>query len=192
MVEIHWNTADSCYVLHSSILLPVPREVVFDFFSDAFQLERITPPWLKFRVITPAPILIQAGTLIDYRLRLRGVPIRWRTEISTWDPPFSFTDRQLKGPYYLWEHLHTFGTQDGGTLVTDEVRYRVPGGRLAHWLFVGSNLTKIFTYRREQMLELFGQPRHYELPDRQRPDSVQPSTAFSGSTKRLAGQADDR
>jgi len=155
MVEIVWNASEKAYTLTSSVTLPVGRRELFDFFSDAFQLEKITPPWLQFRVSTPAPIDIQAGALIDYRLKLHGIPIRWRTEISTWDPPYSFTDRQLKGPYYLWEHYHTFEEVDGGTLVSDQVHYRAIGGALVNALFVRKDLRKIFEYRRQRMMEIF-------------------------------------
>lgn len=156
MVEINWNQADNAYVLQCEVTLPVSREQLFKFFSDAFQLEQITPPWLNFRVQTEAPINIAPGTLIDYKLRLRGIPIRWRTEIATWDPPQSFTDRQLKGPYYLWDHFHTFETVEGGTLVKDRVKYRVPGGALTNFLLVQNDLKRIFRYRRQRMIELFG------------------------------------
>lgn len=155
MLEIEWHSDDACHVLHSEVTLPVSKERLFEFFSDAFQLEQITPPWLNFRVLTEAPIGIHAGTLIEYKLRLRGLPIRWRTEISTWNPPHSFTDRQLKGPYKLWEHFHTFESVNGGTLVTDRVKYRVPGGRLIHFLVVKNDLRKIFDYRQQRMIELF-------------------------------------
>jgi len=158
MVNIQRDRSTHAYVLRSEVTLPASRDTLFEFFSDAFQLEKITPPWLNFKVLTPAPIQIQTGTLIDYRLRLRVIPIRWRTEISTWNPPHSFTDRQLKGPYSLWEHFHTFEEVDGGTLVTDEVRYRVPGGVLVHSLFVKRELQKIFQYRHDSMLELFSHP----------------------------------
>lgn len=155
MVDIRWNPPERAYTLTCSVTLPVSREELFEFFSDAFQLQQITPPWLKFRVTTPAPIEIQAGTLIDYRLSLHGIPIRWRTEISTWNPPHSFTDRQLKGPYHLWEHFHTFEEIDGGTLVSDQVNYRAIGGAIVHSLFVKSDLRKIFEFRQQRMLELF-------------------------------------
>ena len=158
MVEISWDKSRSAHVLRTSVILPASRVDLFAFFGDAFQLEKITPPWLNFRVLTSAPIDIQPGTLIDYRLRLRGIPIRWRTEISTWDPPHSFTDRQLKGPYYLWEHLHTFEDVDGGTRCNDEVHYQVPGGRIVNSLLVKHDLKKIFQYRQQAMIEIFGQP----------------------------------
>ena len=155
MVEINWDGSERAYILTSTVTFPVSRETLFDFFSDAFQLEQITPSWLNFKVLTERPIVIQPGTLIDYKLRLRGIPIRWTTEISTWDPPFSFTDRQLKGPYYLWEHFHTFEEVENGTLVSDHVKYRAPGGALVHALLVKNDLRKIFEYRRDRMLVLF-------------------------------------
>ena len=155
MVNIRWDDEDRCFVLRSSIVLTHSREALFEFFSDAFQLEQITPDWLNFRILTPAPIQIRQGCLIDYSIRLRGLPIRWCTEISAWDPPFSFTDRQLKGPYQLWEHLHTFESVPEGTLATDEVSYRVFGGRLVNRFFVQRDLLRIFEYRERKMLELF-------------------------------------
>lgn len=155
MVVIHWDPADRSFVLRSSVVLEHSRETLFEFFSDAFQLQKITPHWLNFEIQTPAPIAICQGCLLDYSIRLHGIPIRWRTEISSWDPPFSFTDRQLRGPYSLWEHLHTFESVPEGTLAVDEVRYRVFGGRLINRLFVEKDLVKIFTFRRMKMLELF-------------------------------------
>ncbi len=124
-VSIRWDAEERVYVLRTITCLPRPRAEVFEFFSDAFQLERITPPWLNFRILTPAPIDIREGCLIDYQIRLRGIPIRWRTEICEWHPNDRFMDRQLKGPYLLWEHLHTFEDIEGGTRMMDEVRYRV-------------------------------------------------------------------
>lgn len=155
MTRIHWDADDHCYILRCDAVLPRPREEVFEFFSDAFQLEKITPAWLNFRILTPAPIELQNGCLIDYRIRLHGIPITWKTEISSWDPPYSFTDRQLRGPYQLWEHLHTFIEVEGGTLTTDSVRYRAIGGRFANWLIVERDLRRIFEYRRQRMIELF-------------------------------------
>ena len=146
------------YVLTDELWLPRPVAEVFSFFSDAYRLEEITPPWLHFHVQTPKPVPMFPGSLIDYRLRLHGIPIRWRTEISEWQPPFRFVDRQLIGPYRLWEHLHTFEEQNGGTLVRDRVVYAVPGGSLIHWLFVQPDLRRIFAYRQQKMTELLGQP----------------------------------
>ena len=155
MIQIDWNSEDHCYELRCSVVLPQTRERVFDFFSDAFRLEQVTPPWLNFKILTQAPIELRDGSLIDYQIRLHGIPLRWRTEISSWDPPYSFTDRQLRGPYKLWEHLHTFEEVDGGTVTTDCVRYKAIGGRFANWLMVERDLRKIFEYRRQRMLELF-------------------------------------
>jgi len=155
MVLIKWDPQDNCYLLRTSVVLEHSREDLFEFFSDAFKLQDITPPWLNFRMLTPAPIQIRQGTLLDYSIRLHGIPIRWKTEISSWDPPFSFTDRQHRGPYLLWEHLHTFETVTEGTLAVDEVRYRVPGGRLVNWLLVQRDLEKIFAFRQKRMIELF-------------------------------------
>lgn len=158
-IQIHHDSADNCFVLNAAVLLPQPREIVFAFFSDAFQLERITPEWLHFQILTPPPISMGKGCLIDYRIRLRGIPIRWKTEITHWEPPFSFVDQQLKGPYRLWEHLHSFEETSEGTRMTDRVRYRVPGGRLVNWLLVQKDIERIFRFREEQMLMLFGGSR---------------------------------
>lgn len=155
MIRIDWNKTDKDFELTCAVRLACRRDDVFAFFSDAFQLEQLTPPWLNFEILTPAPIELRAGALIDYRIRLRRIPIRWRTEISTWEPPYSFTDRQIQGPYRLWEHLHTFEEVAGGTIVADHVRYRVPGGRLVNWLLVDGDLRRIFAYRQKRMQELF-------------------------------------
>lgn len=160
MSEIHITRHPSipgAYLLATDQWFPVPRETVFPFFGDAANLEAITPPWLRFEVVTPSPIDMQPGQLIDYKLRLHYVPIRWRTEISVWEPPVRFVDRQLKGPYHFWVHEHTFEEQAGGTLVRDRVEYKVPGGRLVHALLVRRDLERIFTFRR-QVLE-----RHFRL-----------------------------
>ncbi|MDB5344513.1 MAG: cyclase/dehydrase [Schlesneria sp.] len=146
------------YTLRDELWLPHPINEVFGFFADAFQLEQITPPWLHFHVQTPRPIALQAGSLIDYKLRLHGIPIRWRTEISEWEPPYRFVDRQLHGPYRLWRHLHTFEERDGGTLVKDHVDYAVPGGSLIDRFFVRPDLRRIFAFRDQKLRQLFGQP----------------------------------
>src|SRR4051812_36446234 len=112
------------YTLSAEQWLPRPRNEVFSFFADARNLEALTPPWLKFEVLTPSPIEMRPGALIDYRIRVHGLPIRWRTEITEWNPPHSFADVQLNGPYTLWHHKHSFHERDSGTLCVDEVRYR--------------------------------------------------------------------
>jgi ligand-binding SRPBCC domain-containing protein len=144
------------HTYQAELWLPRPRPEVFAFFAEARNLEAITPPWLKFEVLTPAPIAMRAGTLIDYRLRLHGFPIRWRTEITLWEPPVRFADTQLRGPYRLWEHTHTFVEKDGGTLCRDEVRYAVPGGALIERLFVRRDVEKIFAFRQETMRRRLG------------------------------------
>ncbi len=139
--------------------LPAPRDEVFPFFSEARNLEILTPPWLKFEVLTPAPIVMRPGALIDYRIKIHGIPIRWRTEITEWDPPHRFVDTQLNGPYTLWHHTHTFAERDGGTLCSDEVRYRPRGGALMNWLFVRRDVERIFNYRQERLREIFGKKK---------------------------------
>ena len=143
------------FVLHAEQWLPCSRPQLFEFFSDAFKLETLTPPLLRFQVCTPAPIVIQAGTLIDYRLRLHGIPIRWQSEISVWEPPVRFVDRQTRGPYRLWQHEHRFVEHEGGTQVIDHVVYRAPGGALVNRLFVVPDLRKIFGFRTQKLREIF-------------------------------------
>lgn len=135
--------------------LPRPLAEVFPFFADARNLETITPPWLNFEVLTPAPIQLRPGALIDYRIRVHGIPIRWRTEIKVWDPPHQFVDGQLRGPYKLWHHTHTFEERDGGTLCRDAVRYHPRGGALMNWLFVRRDVEGIFKYRQQRLNQLF-------------------------------------
>ena len=145
------------HTLTRAITLDRPREEVFDFFADAGNLERITPPELKFHIVTPQPIAIQKGTLIDYELRMRGIPVSWRTEISLWEPPFKFVDQQLRGPYRQWIHTHTFTDHGPGqTLIEDEVRYRLPlepFGDIAD-VFVRRELNYIFDFRQKAVREL--------------------------------------
>jgi ligand-binding SRPBCC domain-containing protein len=144
------------FTFETALWLPQPREVVFAYFSDAANLQAITPPWLHFHILTPLPIAMRAGALIDYRLRVHGVPLRWRTRIAVWEPPFRFVDEQLRGPYRRWVHEHTFEAVDGGTLCRDRVEYDVPGGRLIERLFVRRDVEQIFAYRRQRLEERFG------------------------------------
>ncbi len=147
------------HILSRSLTLELPREQVFEFFSDAGNLERITPPELSFHIITPRPIELRQGALIDYKLRLRGLPLTWRTEISVWDPPNEFVDCQLSGPYSQWIHRHTFTEiAPGRTLIEDEVRYRLPLeplGDIAHFI-VRKELEYIFDFRQKAVAELLG------------------------------------
>jgi ligand-binding SRPBCC domain-containing protein len=139
------------HVLRREQHLPRPPHDVFPFFADAANLEAITPPWLKFEVTTPAPIRMRQGTLIEYRLNLHKLPIRWLTRIEAWEPPHRFVDVQLAGPYELWHHAHEFSPDgDGGTVMRDTVHYALPFGPLgeiARRLFVARDLAQIFDYR---------------------------------------------
>jgi ligand-binding SRPBCC domain-containing protein len=144
----------------SEIHLPAPRDRVFRFFAAPGNLERLTPPWLHFEMITPPETEIERGTLLDYRLRLHGLPLSWQSEISLWDPPLRFVDRQTKGPYSLWVHQHSFVEHQGGTLVGDCVDYAVPGGRLIQKFFVAPDLERIFQYRRCVLEEIFAVQAH--------------------------------
>ncbi|RPI90270.1 MAG: CDP-paratose 2-epimerase [Planctomycetaceae bacterium] len=144
------------YRLQAQVWLPRARAEVFDFFCDAFNLETLTPAFLHFHVLTPRPIVMQRGSLIDYSLRLHRIPVRWQSEISEWEPPVMFVDRQVRGPYRLWHHEHRFEEQNGGTLCLDDIHYRVPGRALVHRLLVKADLARIFTFRQTKLLELFG------------------------------------
>lgn len=144
------------YILETELWLPRSRDEIFPFFAEARNLETLTPPWLRFEVLTPAPITMRPGALIDYRLRVHGVPLRWRTEIAEWQPPQRFVDVQVRGPYRLWHHTHTFEAREGGTLCGDRVRYWPRGGAVINWLLVRRDVERIFAFRRRRMQELFG------------------------------------
>ena len=139
---------------------PRPIAEVFAFFSDARNLADITPPWLGFRTLTPGPITLQPGARISYRLSVHRIPIRWTTEIRQWLPPHRFVDVQLSGPYALWHHTHRFETLNGGTRMSDVVRYRLPFGvlgQLVNALMVRRDVKQIFDYREQRIRELFGE-----------------------------------
>jgi ligand-binding SRPBCC domain-containing protein len=131
---------------------------VFEFFAAARNLERITPPWLRFEVRTPEPVRMEAGALIDYRLHYRGVPLGWTSQIEVWEPGRQFVDRQLRGPYGLWHHRHTFSEAGTGTVIEDEVHYAAPFGRLGEfaqpWL-IERDLRRIFDYRQDAVRRIF-------------------------------------
>ena len=135
-------------------LPPTPGEL-FSFFADAANLDAITPPWLHFNILTPPPVVMRQGALIDYRLRVRGIPLRWRTRINVWQPPHRFVDEQIRGPYRQWIHEHTFEARDGGTLARDVVRYAVPFDFIAHRWLVRQDVEKIFKYRAEALRNRF-------------------------------------
>lgn len=137
------------HMLMTRTFLPLPRNEVFPFFADAMNLERITPPELNFKVLTPSPISIQEGTLIDYRIQLFVVPMTWRTLIARWNPPEEFMDKQLVGPYAFWEHTHCFYQHQDGTVMEDVVHYELPLGMIGaigHPL-IRLQLNRIFEYR---------------------------------------------
>jgi len=145
------------YYLEQEQWLPRPIEEVFSFFSRPENLQVITPSWLDFRVIE-APDELEAGALIRYRLRWRRWPIRWTTEFTVWNPPHGFVDRQLSGPYALWNHEHSFSVREGGTLMHDYVTYAIPFGFLGGWmhsLLVKSDVERIFDFRAETMRKMF-------------------------------------
>ena len=143
------------YNTHQTLEQPI--EEVFAFFSNAHNLAVITPPWLQFEVLTPAPIDMLPGTCIDYRLKLRGIPVRWQSEITEWNPPYAFVDEQRRGPYRLWRHTHTFEETEEGVIVGDSIVYAVWGNQLAEKLFVRPDIEKIFAYRSEQLDKIFSE-----------------------------------
>ncbi|MBX3462877.1 MAG: SRPBCC family protein [Planctomycetes bacterium] len=147
------------WCLRASLWVPRPPAEVFPFFADARNLGLLTPDWLSFGILTPMPVAMHEGTRIDYRLRLHGLPLRWQTRIARWEPPHAFADEQLRGPYAVWHHTHTFTPSDGGTVLGDEVRLRPKGGPLAPAvmaLFVRRDVERIFRHRAAVMAERFG------------------------------------
>jgi len=155
-----------------SLTLPGSPEEVFGFFADAANLNDITPHWLGFRILTPLPIEMREGALIDYRIRLRGLPMRWRTRIEEWRPPHRFVDTQLRGPYSLWRHTHTFEATPDGTICRDHVAYAHHGGPLMERFFVRPEIERIFEYRTAKLQELLGERRR---PPRRPHVSARPS-----------------
>jgi ligand-binding SRPBCC domain-containing protein len=149
------------HVLRREQRLPAPPADVFPFFAEAGNLEAITPAWLSFGIVAPRPSDVRVGTLIEYRLRLHGIPVSWLTRIEEWVPGERFVDVQLRGPYALWHHTHEFEADgDGGTLMRDTVRYALPYGPLgeiAHRLFVARDLAAIFDHRTERVRAAFTQ-----------------------------------
>jgi len=139
----------------SQLWLPQPRREVFAFFSDAQNLDLITPPWLHFRTITPGRTELHEGMVMDHRLRIHGLPLRWRSKITDWDPPARFVDEQVRGPYRLWIHEHRFEERDSGTLVHDHVCYAVLFDSLMHRLFIRPDIDHIFAYREKKLRDIF-------------------------------------
>lgn len=149
------ETIMGSYLIEKEVWLPRPRGEVFAFFSDARNLDALTPPWLGFEIVTPGGISMRSGALIDYRITVHGIPMRWRTEIAEWDPPRRFVDVQLRGPYHVWRHEHTFEEREGGTLCGDRVEYRPRGGALMNRLFVRRDIERIFRFRQDRLREIF-------------------------------------
>ena len=172
------------YFLERKQIIPRSRSETFAFFSDAFNLERITPSFLRFRIVTPAPIKMEARAVIEYRLALFGAPIYWRTVIESWAPKESFVDSQTKGPYALWRHTHTFEEKGARltllTLMRDLVEYSIPYGplgRIANALFVERWLKKIFDYRAEMIARLM------EAEDKEE-ERIERNRAIAGQSSR--------
>jgi len=147
----------------AELWLPLPPADVFPFFGDAANLDAITPPWLSFRIATPLPLMMREGALIDYRLQVHGLPLRWRTRINAWQPPRRFVDEQVRGPYRQWIHEHTFEPRDGGTLARDLVRYAVPFDTLLHRWFVRPDIEKIFDFRVAELKRRFASAARDEM-----------------------------
>jgi ligand-binding SRPBCC domain-containing protein len=148
------------HILEFETKLYRPLDEIFNFFSTAENLDQVTPDDLGFSILSPLPIKMNVGTLIDYRITLMGVPFFWRTLISDWEPPYRFVDQQLKGPYVFWHHEHTFEQKDGYVLMTDRVHYLSPGWifePLVDSLFVRGQLNKMWAYRSKIFGELFGE-----------------------------------
>jgi hypothetical protein len=149
----------SVHILEREQFVPAPLDEVFPFFAQPENLGALTPPSMGFEILTPQPLAMKAGALIDYRIRLGPLPMRWRTLITEYDPPHRFVDEQLRGPYDLWHHTHTFAERDGGTVLGDRVVYALPLGplgELVHALVVRRQLDGIFAYRFHEVAKRFG------------------------------------
>ena len=156
------------HVLRRHQELPHPLDRVFELFSVAHNLERITPSWLRFEVRTPEPVVMAVGALIDYRLHYRGVPLGWTSQIEVWEPGRQFVDRQVRGPYGLWHHRHTFAESGLGTVIEDEVHYAPPFGvlgELAQPLFIERDLSLIFDYRQESVRRILDEESQQALEE---------------------------
>lgn len=144
------------FSIDSSVTLRRPLEEVFEFFSKAENLGLLTPGWLRFKIVSSLPIEMKVGAIIEYRIRLYGVPMKWVSEITEWDPPHLFEDTQIRGPYRKWVHRHTFRETGEGTVAMDQVQYRVLGGSVVNKLFIAGQVRKIFDYRKAKLKEIFG------------------------------------
>ncbi len=149
------------YELKRHQMIPLPLDQVFAFFERPENLAKLTPPSLGFQILTPSPIEMKSGILIDYTIRVLGLPVRWTSLITSYDPPHRFVDVQLKGPYSFWHHTHQFEAVEEGTMMTDTVRYALPLGwlgRIAHLFFVNRQIAWIFDYRSEVLIGLLCGP----------------------------------
>jgi ligand-binding SRPBCC domain-containing protein len=147
------------HILERTQWVPAGIHETFAFFADAANLQSITPPWLHFRILTPLPIDMRAGALIEYQLKLHGLPVHWRTRIARWEPGVAFVDEQLRGPYAKWVHLHTFVAERDGTRLGDRVEYALPLDPLSrpvHPLYVRPLIERIFDHRHVVIREQFG------------------------------------
>ena len=147
-----------CYELNSHQFIPEPIEKVFSFFSKPENLENITPERLHFTIHTPSPIPMDVGQIIDYTIRIRGISMHWRSRIARYDPPNCFIDEQIKGPYSIWHHTHTFMQKDGGTYIIDHVKYKIPFGfigKIANSVWISRDLNSIFSYRKKAIAKIF-------------------------------------
>lgn len=155
-IDFSYSPERACFVLKSELIRPYHISKVFPFFASAENLGVLTPDFLNFKILSPLPIKMEKGALIDYQIKLRYVPINWRTKIADWNPPYSFIDEQIRGPYLLWHHEHQFvEVSPNETNIIDIVHYKVPGGRLINALFVRPELKRIFNYRMQKMIEIF-------------------------------------
>jgi ligand-binding SRPBCC domain-containing protein len=146
------------HILTKTTIINKPLSEVFEFFSNAENLNKITPPDMQFKILTPLPIIIKKGTLIDYKIKVSGIPFNWQTEITEWEPNKRFTDKQLKGPYRVWIHEHTFEEKDGKTIMNDHVQFLSPGWLLEpiiNKLFIEKKVKGIFAYREKILTNLF-------------------------------------
>lgn len=152
---LKFGSENGYFTLTTKLLIPRPITDVFPFFAEATNLERLTPSFLNFKILSPQPIQMQEGLIIDYQIKLHGLPMKWQSEITVWDPPYKFIDEQRRGPYREWIHLHAFEATPSGTEVIDFVKYRVWGGSLIERAFVRKNLTKIFSYRLHTLADIW-------------------------------------
>lgn len=149
------------YRLVAEQWFPQPIQHVFPFFSDASNLELVTPAWLGFHILTPLPVQMRQGLRLDYKISIHGVPLTWQTEIEVWEPQRRFVDVQRRGPYKLWRHEHSFVERDGGTAMTDTVDYDVPFGAVTQFLVVKRDLLEIFGFRQRVLRSLFDGPSEH-------------------------------